>query len=435
MSNDTSKPEAKPEEKVPPETLELRARPQPITRINRKVLIGGAAVVLMVISGLVLVALKPPTWRTANPLELYNVDRKPIADGLGQLPSSYDGVRTQGPAEPKGPASASSLPPGVRQLTAPTTDAASEAEKAEKTRLARMATQAREAPLFFRLQLKAAPRETVPPVSPRTAPEPVPRPALTDGGLESLRVLRAAERARALSGTDADALANDTTDQTRKLSFLKSGPEKEIYNPHALQKPASPYQVMAGTVIAASLVSGLSSDLPGFVIAQVTEHVYDTVSGRHLLIPQGSRLVGKYDSVVAFGQERALVVWQRIILPDGSSIVIDNLPATDTGGYAGLADEVDLHTWKLLKGIALSTLLGIGNQLAFGTTDSDLVKALRESTGQTTNRAGQRLVERTLNVQPTITVRPGWPLRIIVHKDLIMRPYRGPASLPLTTKE
>ena len=194
----------------------------------------------------------------------------------------------------------------------------------------------------------------------------MPRPALTDGGLESLRVLRAADRARALSGTDPDPLANDTTDQTRKLSFLKSGPEKEIYNPHALQTPASPYQVMAGTVIAASLVSGLSSDLPGFVIAQVTEHVYDTVSGRHLLIPQGSRLVGKYDSVVAFGQERALVVWQRIILPDGSSIVIDNLPATDTGGYAGLADEVDLHTWKLLKGIALSTLLGVGNQLAFG---------------------------------------------------------------------
>ena len=123
---------------------------------------------------------------------------------------------------------------------------------------------------------------------------------------------------------------------------------------------------MAGTIIAASLVSGLNSDLPGFVIAQVTENVYDTVSGRFLLIPQGSRLVGKYDNVVAFGQERALVVWQRIILPDGTSIVIDNLPATDTGGYAGLADEVDLHTWKLLKGVALATVLGVGSQLAFG---------------------------------------------------------------------
>ena len=185
---------------------------------------------------------------------------------------------------------------------------------------------------------------------------------------------------------------------------------------------------MAGTVIAASLVTGLNADLPGFVIAQVTENVFDTVSGRYLLIPQGSRLVGKYDNVVAFGQERALVVWHRIIRPDGSSIVIDNLPATDTGGYAGLEDQVDPHTWKLLKGVALATVLGVGSQLAVGTTssgDSDLVKALQQSVQSTTNRAGQRLVERNLNVQPTITVRPGWPLRVIVHKDLVLRPYRA----------
>jgi type IV secretion system protein VirB10 len=185
---------------------------------------------------------------------------------------------------------------------------------------------------------------------------------------------------------------------------------------------------MAGTVIAASLITGLNSDLPGFVIAQVTENVFDTVSGRHLLIPQGSRLVGKYDNIVAFGQERALVVWQRIILPDGSSIVIDNLPATDTGGYSGLADQVDFHTWKLLKGVALATVLGVGSELVFGSSDSDLVKALQQSTQATTNRAGQRLIERQLNVQPTITVRPGWPLRVIVHKDIVLRPYR--ASTP-----
>ena len=225
---------------------------------------------------------------------------------------------------------------------------------------------------------------------------------------------------------DSGSTATDATDQTRKLAFLKAGPEKEIYNPHLLQRPASPYQLLAGTIISASLVTGLNADLPGFVIAQVTEHVYDTVSGRHLLIPQGTRLIGKYDSVVAYGQERALVVWQRIIRPDGSSIVIDNLPATDTAGYAGLADGVDLHTWKLLKGVALATVLGVGSSLAFGSGsgDSDIIRALRESTGQTTNRAGQRLIERELNVQPTLTVRAGWPLRVIVHKDLVLTPYR-----------
>jgi Bacterial conjugation TrbI-like protein len=173
-------------------------------------------------------------------------------------------------------------------------------------------------------------------------------------------------------------------------------------------------QLMAGTIIAASLVSGLNSDLPGFAIAQVTENVFDSIAGRYLLVPQDSRLIGKYDNVVAFGQERALVVWQRIIMPDGTSVQIDHLPATDTGGYAGLADDVDLHTWKLLKGVALATVLGIGSELALGSSDSDLVKALQQSIQSTTNRAGQRLVERNLNVQPTITVRPGWPLRVIV---------------------
>jgi type IV secretion system protein VirB10 len=217
----------------------------------------------------------------------------------------------------------------------------------------------------------------------------------------------------------------DQNNQQRKLDFLNQPVEKGIYNPHALQTPASPHQVMAGSVIAASLVTGLNSDLPGLVVAQVTENVYDTVTGRTLLIPQGARLIGSYDSVIAFGQSRALLVWRRIVLPDGSSIQIDNLPATDAAGYAGLEDEVDFHTWRLIKGVVLSTLLGVGTELSLGGEESDLVRALRESTQQNANRAGQRITERNLNIQPTITVRPGWPLRVIVHQDLVLRPYRG----------
>ena len=240
--------------------------------------------------------------------------------------------------------------------------------------------------------------------------------------METAAAKAAAARVRALAGGDLD-LATEVSEATRKLSFLAAEPEEAIYNRHALQQPASPYQLMAGTIIAASLISGLNSDLPGFVIAQVTEPVYDSVSGRHLLIPQGARLLGRYDNVVAFGQQRALVIWQRMILPDGSSVVIDNLPAADTGGYAGLADQIDFHTWQLLKGVALATLLGVGSELAFGAADNnDLVKALQQATQSTGNRAGQRLVERNLNVQPTLKVRPGWPLRVIVHKDIILRP-------------
>jgi type IV secretion system protein VirB10 len=413
-----------PESKVSPETLELRAQPRPVTRINRKALIGAAAVVLLLIAGLVLLALRAPSLRVAAPQELFNVDHKPIADALSKLPATYDGVQSDKKA-PTGK-EAPTVPKGVPHLTGQPGDALDDADRAEKARLARLAVQARESQVFFRLALKAPPKETAATdVRPDPLLRPPPAPASSDGSLTALTTLRAAERALALAGGDIDALGTSTSDQSRKLTFLKSGPEKAIYNPHPLQTPASPYQLMAGTVIAASLITGLNSDLPGFVIAQVTESIYDTVSGRHLLIPQGSRLIGRYDNIVAFGQERALVVWQRIILPDGTSIVIDNLPATDTGGYAGLADQVDFHTWKLLKGVALATVLGVGSELVFGSSDSDLVKALQQSTQATTNRAGQRLIERQLNVQPTITVRPGWPLRVIVHKDIVLRPYRG----------
>jgi type IV secretory pathway VirB10-like protein len=424
MTDQSSNQLGKQAGKVPPEQLELRARPQPVTRINRKVLIGGAAIVLLFISGIVLVALKPPSLRIGGPTELFNVEHKPITDALSKLPSTYEGMKPDKKPETKGPAT---LAPGVVQLKEPTNDPIDEAERLERARLARMAGQAREAQVFFRLQLKTPPREAV---KTEVMPDRAPSSTLKapDNDLTNLSLLQASLRARALAGGDVDLQANDPTEQLRKLSFLKAGPEKDIYNPHRLEKPASPYQLMAGTIIAASLVSGLNSDLPGFVIAQVTENVFDSIAGRHLLIPQGSRLIGKYDNVIAFGQERALVIWQRIIMPDGTSVLIDNLPATDTGGYSGLADQVDLHTWKLLKGVALATVLGVGSELAFGSSDNDLIKALQQSTQSTTNRAGQRLVERYLNVQPTITVRPGWPLRVIVHKDIVLQPYRQPAS-------
>jgi type IV secretion system protein VirB10 len=245
--------------KVAPETLELRARAQPVTRISRKVLIGGAAIVLVFISGIVLVALKPPSLRIGNPQELFNVEHKPITDGLNKLPATYDGVKSDKKVDTgKSPVT---IAPGIPKLTAVTDDPIDQAERAEKARLARMAGQARESQVFFRLQLKTPPRDTV---SAEVRPEAIPRPTpkAAEGDLTAIAALRAAERARALAAGDVDLLANDTTEQTRKLSFLKAGPEKEIYNPHGLQKPVSPYQLMAGTIIAASLVSGLNSDLP-----------------------------------------------------------------------------------------------------------------------------------------------------------------------------
>ncbi len=403
--------------KVAPETLTLRARPQPVTRINRRVLIGMAAVILFVLSGLVLVALKPPSLRSGERPELFNVEHKPVTDALAKLPASYEDVR------PAKAADEAKLPAGVPRL-ALSLDAADDGDAADKGRLARLLGQARQSPVFFRLLAPAfkGGGEAGAQTHVDAAPRPVPRPrdnALAPAG---------STVTAAPSAGDLDPSSGPATEPTRKLAFLKAGPDKDIYNPHALERPVSPYQLMAGTIIAASLISGLNSDLPGFVIAQVTEHVYDSVSGRTLLIPQGSRLLGRYDNVTAFGQKRALVVWQRLILPDGSSVLIDNLPATDTSGYAGLADSIDLHTFQLLKGVALATVLGVGTELALGSSDNSLVRALQAATQATGNRVGQRLVERHLDVGPTLTVRPGWPLRVIVHKDIVLKPYPQAAN-------
>lgn len=148
-----------------------------------------------------------------------------------------------------------------------------------------------------------------------------------------------------------------------------------------------------------------------------------TPTGKRLLIPQGARLIGRYDHVVAFGQRRALIVWQRILWPDGSSLRLENVPATDPSGYAGLADKVNFHSWQLLQGAVISTLLGVGSNLTFS-DESDLVRAIRESTQQNAARAGDQLTSRNLGIQPTITIRPGAAVRLVVHRDLILTPWK-----------
>lgn len=388
-----------------PGKLDLRAAPRRVVRFRRGLVIGVAALGSGAILGVTMMALQGPALRIQDQAEeLYNTERKPTPDGLAALPGDYSQVKPETPQ--LGPPLPGDLgrPILERQRQLGIAPGASELS-AEEQRLAQQAIQAKEAGVFFRIENR--PRQDTPAVTGQSQ-----QMAATEIVLP-----------------DADRLAldpeRDQNNQQRKLDFLNQRDTGGIYNPHALQTPVSPHQVMAGSVIAASLITGINSDLPGLVAAQVTENVYDTVTGRTLLIPQGSRLIGTYDSVIAFGQSRALLVWQRIILPDGSSIEIDNLPATDTAGYAGLEDEVDYHTWRLIKGIALATLLGVGTELSLGSDESDLVRAIRESTQQNVNRAGQRITEKNLNIQPTITVRPGWPLRIIVHRDLVLRRYQG----------
>jgi type IV secretion system protein VirB10 len=222
-------------------------------------------------------------------------------------------------------------------------------------------------------------------------------------------------------GLVSGGLGNDPGRQQRKQDFVSQQPDTSIYNPHRLETPISPWQVMAGTVIPATLLTGINSDLPGQVIAQVTEPIYDTVTGNAVLIPQGSRVVGRYDNVIAYGQSRALIVWHRIIMPNGTSIRIENLPAVDGRGNAGLIDRVDNHTLRIFSAAALSSLISIGAEL--GDDDDTIARALRDATQDGASRVGEEVVRRQLSVQPTITIRPGWRLRILVHQDIILQPY------------
>ncbi|MQX37622.1 TrbI/VirB10 family protein [Roseospira navarrensis] len=396
--------------KADPETLALRATPRRVVRFRRGLLIGLTALGAGAVMTVTLLALQAPDLRRGSDGEdLYRTDHRPTPEGLEGLPDDY------GDMAPPPPVLGPPLPGDLgrpilehRRRVGLEPDPADRAAEAERQRLAAQALQARESGVLFRI-------DTRPVGAVAVGPE-VDEPDRADADTST-------------PALPADRLAldpeRDPNGQQTKLDFLNRRQTGGIYNPHALETPASPHQVMAGSIIAASLITGLNSDLPGTVIAQVTEHVYDTVTGRVLLIPQGSRLIGTYDSVIAFGQSRALLVWHRIVMPDGSSVQIDNLPATDPAGYAGLEDGVDYHVDRLATGVVLATLLGVGSELTLGENESELVRALRESLQGTVSRTGSRLTERFLDVQPTLTIRPGFPLRVIVHRDLVLRPYRG----------
>jgi type IV secretion system protein VirB10 len=189
---------------------------------------------------------------------------------------------------------------------------------------------------------------------------------------------------------------------------------------------------MAGTVIPGVMITGINSELPGQIIGQVRENVYDTVTGNYLLIPQGTKIIGRYDSVIAYGQERVLIVWNRLIMPDGSSLLLDRMPGTDLGGYSGLKDKVNNHYLKLTAGVILSTLLSLGASVSAGTPGYhdkddgyDITNTFAENAGESINRAGQKIVGKMLNIQPTLEIRPGFTFNVMVNRDIVVRPYKG----------
>jgi len=233
------------------------------------------------------------------------------------------------------------------------------------------------------------------------------------------------------SAAPTSAGPSDPNLQEHKNAFLggKGGIATADYLQRALQSPRSPYEIKAGTVLPAVLITAINSDLPGPVIAQVREHVYDTVTGEHLLVPQGSRLLAQYDSMVAWGQERVLLCWNRLILPNGDSIDLQCMPAADLQGAAGVADEVNEHWWRILKGATVATLVSAGTAFAAGETNSynpTVGQVMARTASGEVGQVGAQITRSNLSIQPTITVRPGFSVNVIVTKDMIVPPYPDP---------
>ncbi len=388
---------------------ELRLRPeQPrVTRLSRKVLIALGGVSAVAIMAALFWALDANRRAGQSPNELYNTENRTPADGLAGLPKDYTGVPKLGPALPGDlgrpilSAQDEGKPVIAPDIRTPRADPAEQRRLAEieAARVAKVFTDSRG--VQASLTPTAAAVGRIDPTTGLTLPTET--PPLDPGAAQNM--------------------------QDRKLAFVNAAVDRRTVTPDRVQEKASPYVVQAGTVIPAALITGIKSDLPGTITAQVTEQVYDTPTGKQLLIPQGARLIGQYDSQVAFGQSRVLLVWNRIIMPNGTSIVLERQPGADAQGYSGLEDDVDYHWGQLFRATILSTLLGVGTEIGASNNENEIARAIRQSSQDTASDVGRQIIRRQLNIQPTLTIRPGFPVRVIVNRDLILQPY-GAAKEP-----
>ncbi|WP_299959308.1 TrbI/VirB10 family protein [uncultured Roseobacter sp.] len=377
---------------------ELRLRPDPprVMRLSRK-----AITVLAVAGGLgigaILIVALQGSDPGDGPSELFSTERVQEAEGLLGLPRDYASIPQLGPPLP-GELGRPVLSAQRRGEPVPVVPATGPAVDPEEQLRLQEAEAARLATLFADARTSGAGA-----ARPQAAPVAAPSP-----GLQGL-----------FPASAGSSRQPDTTE--RQEAFLDREVDRRTTAADRLQAPLSPYVLLAGSVIEAALLTGLRSDLPGQITAQVTTNVYDSPTGQFLLIPQGSRLLGEYDSRVATGQSRLLLAWTRLILPDGRSIVLERQPGTDEAGYAGLEDRVDNHWGRVFVAAGLATVLNIGLETGQD-NDSDIARAIREGTQDTIGRTGEEIVRRQLQILPTLTIRPGFAVRVMVTRDLILEP-------------
>ncbi|WP_192384828.1 TrbI/VirB10 family protein [Mesorhizobium silamurunense] len=378
------------ENEIAAQSMRLRAEPPRVTRLSRKVLAGIGFVASLCIGGSLIYALQTRNTGSHGE-ELYSTSNGQPADGLASLPRDYTGP-ILGPPLPGDLGRPILDAQNKGQPVVPPTIATPTVDEAEQRRLAEQEA-ARTSRVFFQ----------------------------TGAG--------ASTTTEAPGNSDTSDLAGSgitgQTAQDRQLAFLNAAADRRTVAPDRLTPPASPYVLQAGAVIPAALITGIRSDLPGQITAQVTENVYDSPTGRALLIPQGTRVIGQYDNGVGFGQRRVLLVWSRLIFPNGHSIVLERQPGADAQGYAGVEDGVDYHWGELFKAAALSTILSIGAEAGSSGQESDIVRSLRSGASDSVSQVGQQIVQRQLEIAPTLTIRPGFPVRVLVTRDLMLEPYGG----------
>ena len=232
--------------------------------------------------------------------------------------------------------------------------------------------------------------------------------------------------------TPSSPNAYDPAADQDKEQFFSRSDARDWISPHT-REAGRTFELKTGAVIPGVMISGINSDLPGHLIAQVSQNVYDTATGRDLLLPQGSKLFGVYDSRVIYGQSRVLIAWNRVIFPDGSSVTLGAMPGTDIAGYAGFKDKVDNHYLRIFGSAVMMSLVSGGmsyavDQASNNDSDSDntsmqdeMIAALAAQLGQTT----LQLLQKNLNIKPTLEIRPGYQFNIIVTKDVIFRTAYG----------
>jgi type IV secretion system protein VirB10 len=383
-----------------PKAFSLRGDPPRVMRLSRKTLTSIGAVTCLAIGGALFYALQPPARNDAP--NLVDTESTNRADSVTGAPKDYSQVPKLGqplPGDLGRPILSAQAngqpvptPPMGQPVAQPVDPQLAEAQQARQ-RILQERDSARTSRLFLGAAANGGGNSDQPALQMASAPitDAAPPPAAAPGG---------------------------------KRGFLQVATNRATISSERVTAPVSPYVLQAGSIIPAALLTGIQSDLPGQITAQVTQNVYDSPTGRILLIPQGSRLIGEYDSEVSAGQNRVLLAWDRLILPGGRSILLDRQPGADASGIAGIKDGVNYHWGNMLKAALISTMLGIGTELATDSND-DLVQALRYGTQDTINQTGRQVVQREVNVPPTLTVRPGHILRVLVTRDLVLEPLPG----------